>query len=71
MSFLVLLLALLLEKFSGWRQRIQRDGFWLHWLASAESNSRLSSAPELALSLLVLLPVALLGLLLVAIGPLM
>ena len=71
MSFLVLLLALLLEKFSGWRQRIQRDGFWLHWLTSAEGNSRLSSAPELALSLLVLLPVVLLGLLLVAIEPLM
>jgi AmpE protein len=71
MSFLVLLLALLLEKFSGWRQRIQRDGFWLQWLASAEGNSRLASAPELALSLLVLLPVVLLGLLLLAIEPLM
>ncbi len=71
MSFLVLLLALLVEKFSGGRQRIQQDGLWLHWLASSEANSRLATAPELTLSLLVLLPVALLGLLLLAIEPLM
>ncbi|MBF7730272.1 regulatory signaling modulator protein AmpE [Pseudomonas sp. N040] len=71
MSFLVLLLALLVEKFSGWRQRIQRDGLWLHWLASSEANSRLASAPELTLGLLVLVPVALLGLLLLALAPLL
>lgn len=71
MSFLVLLLALLVEKFSSGRQRIQRDGPWLRWLGSSEANSRLASAPELALSLLVLLPVLLLGLLLEALTPLM
>ena len=71
MSFLVLLLVLLLEKFSGWRQRIQNDRAWLSWLASSEADSRLASAPELSLSLLVLLPVTLLGLLLLAIEPLL
>jgi len=71
MSFLVLLLALLVEKFSGGRQRVQRDGVWLHWLASSEANSRLASAPELTLALLVLLPIAVLGLLLLAIEPLL
>lgn len=71
MSFLVLLLALLIEKFSAARQRIQRDGPWLQWLASSEANSRLASAPELTLSLLVLLPLALLALLLLALAPLL
>lgn len=69
MSFLVLLLALLIEKFSAVRRQVQQDGPWLQWLAGCDSSSRLASAPELALSLLVLLPVALLGLLLLVIQP--
>ena len=71
MSFLVLLLALLIEKFSAVRRQVQQDGPWLQWLAGCDSSSRLASAPELALSLLVLLPVALLGLLLLVIQPLL
>lgn len=39
MTFLVLLLALALEKFSGWRRRIQRDGAWLAWLSLVDRKS--------------------------------
>ncbi len=70
MSFLVLLLALWVEKFSAGRQRIQRDGFWLAALGAVEGNPRLVAAPGLALALLVLLPVLLLGLLLLILKPL-
>jgi AmpE protein len=66
MSFLVLLLALLLEKFSAARQRIQQDGIWLRWLSDSEAKGR---APEVILALLVLLPLVALGLLLLAIEP--
>ena len=71
MSFLVLLLALLIEKFSAGRQLIQRDGPWLRWLASSEASTRLVASPVLTLVLLVLLPVVLLGVLLLAIEPLL
>lgn len=67
MSFLVLLLALLLEKFSAARKRVQRDGLWLHWLADREAKG---SSPAVTLVLLVLLPMLLLGLLLLLIEPL-
>ena len=33
MSFLVLVLAVWIEKFSAMRQRLQRDGGWLRELA--------------------------------------
>ena len=39
MSFVVLLLAILVEKLSGLRQRLQRDGGWLHELHKLESGS--------------------------------
>ena len=71
MSFLVLLLALLIEKFSAGRQLIQRDGPWLRWLASSEASTRLVGSPVLTQILLVLLPVVLLGVLLLAIEPLL
>lgn len=67
MSFLVLLLALWVEKFSAGRQRIQQDGFWLRQLAAVQARG---ATPALALALLVLAPIALLGLLLLAIEPL-
>lgn len=67
MSFMVLLLALLLEKFSAARQRIQRDGLWLHWLAESQAKGQSS---ETVLCILVLLPVVLLGILLLVINPL-
>ncbi|MBE7376960.1 regulatory signaling modulator protein AmpE [Pseudomonas lopnurensis] len=70
MSFLVVLLVLLVEKFSDWRPRLQRDGFWLARLRQAEASPRLNGAPWLALLALVLLPVLLLGLLLLALEPL-
>jgi len=61
MSFLVILLVLLVDKFSDWRPRVQHDGPWLARLRQAEINQRLQRAPWLALLLLVLLPVLLLG----------
>lgn len=70
MSFLVLLLMIWVEKFSAWRRRIQHDGPWLRGLARVEGNPRLVASPWLALALLVLLPVAVLGLLLVLLKPL-
>ena len=70
MSFLVLLLAVWVEKFSAGRQRIQRDAGWLHWLGRVEAAPRLQATPWLGLALLVLLPVLLLGLLLLLLKPL-
>ncbi|KAA0949536.1 MULTISPECIES: regulatory signaling modulator protein AmpE [unclassified Pseudomonas] len=69
MSFLVLVLAVWIEKFSALRQRVQRDGGWLRELAKLESSARLGKQPWLILALLVLLPVALLGLLLLMLEP--
>ncbi|AFY17922.1 regulatory signaling modulator protein AmpE [Pseudomonas sp. UW4] len=69
MSFLVLLLAVWIEKFSALRHRVQRDSGWIHELNKLEASPRLSGRPWLVLSVVVLLPVALLGLLLVVIEP--
>lgn len=69
MSFLVLLLAVWIEKFSALRHRVQRDSGWTHKLNRLEASPRLSDRPWLVLSVMVLLPVALLGLLLVVIEP--
>ncbi|WP_277053107.1 regulatory signaling modulator protein AmpE [Zestomonas thermotolerans] len=67
MSFLVLLLVLWIEKFSGWRRRIQQDGLWLNLLGRVEDGS--ATAPWSRLLVLVLLPVALLGVLLWLLEP--
>lgn len=67
MNFLVLLLVLWVEKFSSGRRRIQQDGFWLQQLRLVEARG---ISPWIALALLVLLPVALLGLLLLVLKPL-
>ncbi len=69
MSFLVLLLAVWIEKFSALRHRVQRDGGWIRELNKLESSARLASQPWIVLTILVLLPVALLGLLLVVLEP--
>jgi AmpE protein len=69
MSFLVLLLAVWVEKFSALRHRVQRDGGWVHELNKLEASPRLTTRPWLILVVLVLLPVALLGLLLVVLEP--
>jgi AmpE protein len=69
MSFLVLLLAVWIEKFSALRQRVQRDGGWLRELNKLEANPRWVNRPWLVLVVLVLLPVALLALLLWVLEP--
>ncbi|WP_416759371.1 regulatory signaling modulator protein AmpE [Pseudomonas sp. BNK-6] len=69
MSFLVLLLAVWIEKFSALRQRVQRDGWWLKELARLEASPRLAGHPWCLLLVLVLLPVAVLGLLLLVLEP--
>ena len=69
MSFLVLVLAVWIEKFSALRLRLQRDGGWLRELAKLESSPRMGKRPWLILLILVLLPVALLALLLLVLEP--
>ncbi|MBX8500301.1 regulatory signaling modulator protein AmpE [Pseudomonas cichorii] len=68
MSFLVLLLAVWVEKFSALRQRVQRDGPWLKELARLESSPRTASRPWVILALLVLLPLLILHLALTIVG---
>ncbi|MBP5072544.1 regulatory signaling modulator protein AmpE [Pseudomonas chlororaphis] len=70
MSFLVLLLAVWIEKFSALRQRVQHDEPWLRQLFRQESSLRLAKRPWWVLALLVLLPAVLLGLLLLILEPL-
>lgn len=70
MSFLVVLLVLLIEKFSDWRPRLQGDGLWLGQLRRLEGERSLAASPWLVLALLVLLPVLLLGVLLWVLEPL-
>ncbi|MFJ2430467.1 regulatory signaling modulator protein AmpE [Pseudomonas sp. NPDC087804] len=69
MSFLVLLLAVWIEKFSALRHRVQRDGGWIRELNKLESSERLAGKPWLVLTILVLFPVALLALLLEVLEP--
>ncbi|SEN49560.1 AmpE protein [Pseudomonas sp. ok272] len=69
MSFLVLLLAVWVEKFSALRHHVQRDGGWLRELGKLESSPRMAKRPWLILALTVLLPVALLSLLLWVLEP--
>ncbi|MNB71431.1 regulatory protein AmpE [compost metagenome] len=69
MSFLVLLLALWIEKFSALRHRVQRDGGWIRELNKLETSTRLARQPWLVLTILVLFPVALLALLLLVLEP--
>src|SRR5471032_34851 len=68
MSFLVLLLAVWIEKFSALRQRVQRDSLWLQELHKLESSPRTTARPWLVLALTVLLPVLLLALILWVLG---
>ncbi len=69
MSFVVLLLAILVEKFSGVRQRLQRDGGWLRELHKLEASAGLGNKPWWVLFILIALPAAVLGLLLVVLHP--
>ena len=69
MSFVVLLLAILVEKFSALRQRLQCDGGWVRELNKLEASPKLAKNPWWVLIILILLPVILLGLLLVVLDP--
>lgn len=68
MSFLVLLLALLVEKFSALRQRVQRDEPWLRELARLERHRRIAAHPWLLLALAVLVPLLAVWLVLWVVG---
>ncbi len=68
MSFLVLLLVLWVEKFSSWRAKIQQDGAWLRLLRWSERQTAFGHNTWLSLAVLVLLPLAALGLLLALLG---
>lgn len=68
MSFLVLLLAVWIEKFSALRRRIQRDGPWLNQLSRLESNPRSAKRPWWILMVTVVLPLVVLALVLVIVG---
>jgi AmpE protein len=70
MSFLVLLLVLVVEKFSSLRQQIQQDEPFLGLLARLENHPRAATAPWSCLALLVLLPVLALALVLWISAPL-
>ncbi|MCU1718115.1 regulatory signaling modulator protein AmpE [Pseudomonas sp. 5P_3.1_Bac2] len=59
MNFLVLLLVLWVEKFSAWRQRVQHDSPWLALLSKVQGRP-----VWLQLSVLLLLPLLLVGVLL-------
>ena len=67
MSFLVLVLALWVEKFSALRQQVQRDGFFLGELVRLERSGKVH--PWWTLAILILAPVALLVLLLHVLEP--
>ena len=69
MSFVVLLLAILVKKFSALRQRLQCDGGWVRELNKLEASPKLAKNPWWVLIILILLPVILLGLLLVVLDP--
>lgn len=68
MSFLVLLLAVWIEKFSALRRRIQHDGPWLNQLSRLESNPRSAKRPWWILMVTVALPLVVLALVLVIVG---
>ena len=69
MSFLVLLLAVWIEKFSALRHRVQRDGGWVRELHKLEASPGLGNKPWWVLFILIALPAAVLGLLLVVLHP--
>lgn len=64
MSFVVLVLVVVLEKFSVWRKALQRDGVWLTWLgwvAGQGETSRATRMPWLVLLAALLVPLLLLA----------
>lgn len=69
MSFVVLLLAIVIEKFSRLRQRFQRDRGWLRELHTLEASPKFATRPWLVLAILILCPVVVLALLLWVLEP--
>lgn len=69
MSFLVLLMAVWVEKFSSLRRSVQRDRQWLRALHRCEASPSRQREPWLCLLALVVLPAALLTLILVLLQP--
>lgn len=67
MSFLVLILTVLVEKLSHWRQAIQKDQWWYEQLK--RSSKLLSKQHTLAFILAISLPIIALALLLLALKP--
>ncbi|WP_417780758.1 regulatory signaling modulator protein AmpE [Stutzerimonas xanthomarina] len=70
MIFLVVFLALVIDKLTDWRRVVQDDQPWLRLLARIEGGAQARHGPWLSLFFLVLLPVLLLGMLLLALEPL-
>ncbi|MGY8819018.1 MAG: regulatory signaling modulator protein AmpE [Pseudomonadales bacterium] len=70
MIFLVVFLALVIDKLTDWRRAVQDDGPWLRLLERVEGGTESRRGPWLSLTILVLLPVLVLGLLLMALEPL-
>lgn len=70
MIFLVLLLVLLIEKLTDWRQAIQRDQPWQALLRAVEGRAGMSQRPWLGLMTVVVVPALLLGVLLAILEPL-
>ncbi len=70
MIFLVVFLALVIDKLTDWRRAVQDDGPWLRLLERVEGGTESRRGPWLSLAILVLLPVLVLGLLLMALEPL-
>lgn len=69
MNFIVLLLVLWIEKFSGWRRRVQQDGPWLRLLSRVERRPGLAQHPWLLLLALLLPPLLVLAVLLWLLQP--
>lgn len=69
MSFLVLLLVLVIEKFSALRHRLQDDRFFITELRRLETKPRMAGEPWLVLALCVLAPCALLALVCLVLQP--
>jgi AmpE protein len=69
MNFIVLLLVLWVEKFTGWRHHVQHDALWLRLLSRVEATPRLAPRPWLMLAALLLPPLLALALLLWLLQP--
>jgi AmpE protein len=70
MIFLVVFLALVIDKLTDWRRVVQDDGPWLRLLGRVEGGAGTAYGSWLSLFFLVLLPVLLLSMLLLALEPL-